>query len=222
MMEDEAGEAAQTGNLVHSAAAEYHRTGNIEEALKALDADRAKFPDGDPKKAIKIFTNYSADPRNQGVTCLAVEKHVELVLAPAPDDPSGLPIHIEGTLDQVRVRNEKNILADIKTGYRLNAQETVAEYLVQQACYWLAAEQTLGITIHEAELIHTPAYEKNRGNPFLPTKLTKNSVLVLLSGVVSLVSLIRKGHPIFRPGDPCDYCPLKNYDNCYHFARGIL
>lgn len=229
MHETVSSDAAQTGNLVHSAAAVYHRSlgdpedQRVKEALDALQAARDEFPQGDEEKATKIFISYSSDPKNQRAECVEVETHVDLVLAPAPDDPTGEPIVVSGTLDQIRKEGDRLTIHDIKTGSRLNPQETVQEYLIQQAAYLLAARQSLSLDIQRAVLIWTPAYEKAKGQPFLPTGLTVKSAEVLMGSVVALVAQIRRGYPIFRPSpESCRYCPLKSYDNCFSFARGIM
>lgn len=210
------GAAADTGNLVHSAAAAYHRAGNDREAgIAALAAARDAFPAGDPEKAGAIFRKYADDPRNQTAVCTFVEEKVKLTLAAHPTDPTGEPVVVAGTLDQVR-RDEDGVqrVYDIKTGYALDAEETILKYMIQQAAYTLAAQQTLDPAVQPGYCIYTPGYEKPRGRRFLDLKLTRDVCILLLSAVVIQVAAVRRGEPVFNPGDACKWCPQKSFAKC--------
>lgn len=220
--------AAQTGNLVHSAAAEFHRTvGDLDvrtgAGLAALQRAREEFPGGDPEKAVAIYTAYSRDPKNQTAVCLFVEEPVTLRLAPAPDDPTGEPIVIRGTLDQVRLEADgRKRVYDIKTGSAKDYNETLDEYILQQAAYTLAARQQLDPDVLPGEIIYTPGYERPRGRRFLPLSIGIPECYLLMQGIVSQVALIRRGVPIFTPSaGSCKYCPVRPYTNCLTHFRGV-
>lgn len=212
--------AAQTGNLVHSAAAEYHRiTGTVDQrteaGLAAIAAARDQFPDGNQEKAKTIFTAYAADKTNQEADVTHVEFPVRLDL----ESPDGVPIVIQGTLDQIR----SGKVWDIKTGGRLDANQTVEEYLVQQAVYTLAARQTTGLDIQPGGIIYTPGYEKPRGRRHLPLTISVEQCKLIVTGVVPIVVALRQGTPQFRPSaEACKYCPVRPFSNCLSMFKGVF
>lgn len=218
MVNDEGGDAAQTGNLIHAAAAAFHRTAasmgvkaRTEEGLAALEAARQSFPDGHRENAVATFRSYAEDKENQDADCPWVEQPIRLEIAAAPGDPTGEPIVIVGTLDQVR-RGKDGVLRlwDIKTGSRRTGNESLEAYAIQQACYLLAARQKLAGDIMPGGLIYTPGYEKKYAKRFFPYTLTVDECMILVSTVPHTVSLIRSGVPLFRPGvDTCEYCRYK-------------
>lgn len=232
--ESEGGAAAQTGNLVHDAAEHYHKTkGTLaqrtEAGLAALEAARAEFPAGDPEKAREIFRAYAQDRENIEAEVLWVEQQVTLTLAADPGDPTGEPIVITGTLDQVRRDKADGVLRvwDIKTGDYKSGDENVLDYLTQQAVYTLAARATLDPTIDIGGLIYTPAYFKARSKVHLPNTMTVEQAEDLLLTVPAVVSMIRRGLPIFRPEvDHCKFCDVKRnlgkpFPKCRTHYRGI-
>lgn len=214
MVNDEGGPAAQTGNLIHSAAAAFHRAAasmgveaRTEEGLAALERARQTFPDGNAGTAEEAFRAYAADEENIKADVAWVEQKVELILSAAPGDPTGEPIVILGSLDQIR-RDQKGVLRlwDIKHTAK-SGDEALEAYAVQQACYLLAARQHLAATVQPGGLIHTPSYKKKYAKKFLRYTMTDDDVMILVTAMTYSVSLIRQGVPIFRPGtDTCQYC----------------
>ena len=230
--ENEAGEPAQTGNLVHSAAAAYHRlkaagthtdAQRLEAGLAALEAARQEFPEGNPEKAVRIFRSYASDPENIKAETPWVEQKVVIELEPAPNDPTRQPVVIIGTLDQIRRYPDGSLrLWDIKTGNGKDPVESVNEYLIQQAAYLLAAREKLDPRIMSGGLLYTPGYEKPRGRRHLPIKTTPEQAALLLVPVVYAVAEIRRGIPAFRPGaDSCKHCPHRPYSQCLPMLRGL-
>jgi len=220
--ESDGGVAAQTGNLVHSAAAAFHNHKDLEAGLAALEAARLEFPRGDPEKADKIYRAYAADPKNNEAEVVWCERKVRLDLAPAPGDPTGEPVVIEGTLDQVRRESGVLRVWDIKTGDRLGPEENLDDYLIQQAVYVLAARQTLDPTIEPGGLIYTPGYSKPRGRRFIPYTLTIEQLRLFVTPVVHAVSLIRQGIPAFRPSaENCRWCDYRPFTQCSRVYKGI-
>lgn len=216
--------AAQTGNLVHAAVAEYHRKAADPAAgLEALTAAREQFPDGDWRKAETIFTAYAADPVNQNAQVFVVEHPVRLVLAPAADDPTGEPVVVEGTLDQIRIGGDGiPRVWDVKTGERLPADETVDEYLIQQAAYTLAARESVEPDVEPGGIIYTPNYSKPRGRRHLPLKIDVETCKMLMIAVVDVVATIRRGTPLFRPSaESCRYCPVRPFTQCSAMFKGV-
>lgn len=218
MVNDEGGSAAQTGNLIHAAAAAFHRTAasmgvnaRTEEGLAALEAARKSFPDGHRENAIEAFRAYAKDEENIQADCPWVEQRIEFQIAAAPTDPTGEPIVIVGTLDQVRRAKDGTLrLWDIKTGSRRTGNESLEAYAIQQACYLLAARQKLADNIQPGGLIYTPGYEKKYGKRFFPYTLTVEECMILVSTVAYSIALIRSGIPTFRPGvDTCEYCKYR-------------
>lgn len=227
--EEGGGEAAQTGNLVHTAAAVFHRTVGSpqqreEAGLEALQQDRVRFPLGLADKAASIFRSYAADPKNVDAEVPWVEQSVTLRLPAHPLDPTGRDVVSKGTLDQVRRdrRDGKLKVYDIKTGSALDPRMTVAKYLIQQATYVLAARQTLDPEIQPGDIIWTPGYAKGpRARVFLPQGLTVELCELLLYDVTRQIAEIRSGTPIFRPGDACKFCELSDFDTCSSKYKGL-
>lgn len=226
--DSEGGEAAQTGNLVHSGAAAFHKlkgelTDRIAASQAALEAAREQFPEGDAKKASVILANYTADSANQKAEVEWCEETVRLCLEPHSSDPTGQPVVILGHLDQVRRLDGKRSVWDIKTGYRLGAEATVLEYMVQQATYVLAARSSLAEDIEPGGIIYTPGYEKARSRVFLPLPLTVESCKMLLAPLPLFVSLIRQGRPVFRPSpESCQWCEHKVFPRCVKKFAGFF
>lgn len=222
------GAAAQTGNLLHEAVAAFHRCASsmavrnrTEEGLAALEAARQKFPDGDAAKARNWFAAYVADEANQSADVPWVEQPVELKLAAAEFDPTGEPIVVVGTLDQIRRGSDGTLsLWDLKTGSRRTGKESLTAYAVQQAVYLLAARECLSPDVEPGGLIYIPGYEKRLGKRFFPYAITVDECMLLVQHLVYTVALVRSGVPIFRPGvDTCEYCPCGTYDVCLPMYR---
>lgn len=219
--------AADTGSLMHAGAAAYHKTVGDEDFRKqvgeeSLIASLDKFPEGNVEKALDIFRSYAADPKNSGANVVFVEEPVRLVLPCAPNDPTGQDVVFQGTLDQVREFQGTLQVWDIKTGAGKDANQSLSEYLLQQAVYTLAARQTLSPNIQTGGLIYTPGYEKPRGRRFLPLGLNVEQCTSLLTPLVHIVSLIRQGVPLFTPSaGACMYCPVRPYTNCIPMYQGV-
>lgn len=220
--------AADTGSLMHAGAAAYHRTqGDLpfreEAGLDAIDASTSKFPLGNVENAKAIFKDYAADPKNQEADVVWVEEPVRLVLPPAPGDPTGEEVVFQGTLDQVRRFEGALQVWDIKTGAGKDPNESLDEYLLQQAVYTLAARQTLNPEVGTGGLIYTPGYEKPRGRRFLPLGISVAQCELLMVPLVHLVSLVRQGVPVFTPSaGACKYCSVRRYTNCFPMYQGVF
>lgn len=226
--DDEGGSAAQTGSLVHEAAAAFHRAASAmgvnartEEGLAAIEAARQKFPDGNAEKARTIFAAYAADPQNAQAEVIWVEQQVRLELPPAPIDPTGLPVVVAGTLDQIRRDRDGTLrLWDIKTGSAHDGFASLLHYEVQQATYLLAGRATLAPDLQPGGLIYTPGYEKKHARRFFDYEHSVEDAELLVAAVTWTVALIRSGQAIFRPGiDTCRWCRFKSPKECLPYYR---
>lgn len=220
--ESEGNRAAQTGNMFHDLAEAYHKHKGDEDArvaagLAALAKAREDFPEGDEAKAVRHYRAYVADPENQTAKVIYCEQPVRLVLDPDPSDPTGKPVVIAGTLDQVRLHKDGRLRVwDTKTGDAKKLHEYVDEYLIQQACYTLAAIQTLDPAITPGGLIWTPAYFSARSTVHKEMPLTVDTCRVLLDAIPYYVARIRQGHPVFVPAaEHCKWCDVRPWPTCH-------
>lgn len=233
--EDDAGEAAHTGNLMHSAAAAFHnhpdesQEKRVALGLDALDADRDKFRNGDPDRAAKIFKRYAEDKANQTAVCLKVEQRIVCRIPPVPFDPTGEPVYVRGTLDQLRLLPSGDLaVMDIKTGKRYYGKLALNHYMTQQAAYVLGAMQTWGKTefagkrIRPGALICTDGYFRPKGKQFWWHKWTEEDLADLLAPVAVQVAAARLGYLSLQPGGACDWCEHKDLSNCLHFKKNHL
>lgn len=139
-VDEEGGEAAQTGSLTHEGVAAFHKTQNksLEErkraAWEAINAARKKFPLADENETRLFITPYMDDARNINANCIAVEEEIHFTLSPHEIDESQLPIYVKGTLDQLRLINGQAYVYDLKTGKR-SGWEMIHDYAIQMAAY---------------------------------------------------------------------------------------
>jgi hypothetical protein len=230
------GEAAQTGNLLHSGAADYHRLKMMDPAateearrevgLKALEEARAKFPGGDLRRAKKHYEAYVADPKNQEATVIRCEEKVRCELPPAPFDPTGRPVVIRGTLDQLRLVDGTLQVYDIKTGKAFYGWKALDHYMTQQAAYVLAAKQTYGkdhpgVTFEPGGLICTEGYvSATASQVYWFHKWSFDDIPLILQNVVNQVAAARMQRLGFTPSsDACRWCEHKNFSNCTSFFK---
>lgn len=228
------GEAADTGNLVHSAAAAYHLSQGQPEAEReslgdvALDRDREKFRHGDPERASKIFRRYVQDKANQAADCVKVEQRIVCRIPPVPWDVTGQPIYVRGTLDQLRRLKSGDLsVYDIKTGKNYYGKKALDHYLTQQAAYTLGAIQTWkaefpGVRIRPGALICTDGYFRPKGKAFWAHKWTEDDCLALLEPVAVQIAAARMGVICKQSGDHCHWCEHKEPAGCLHFTKNHL
>lgn len=248
--EDEGGPAAQTGSLVHAAIAAFHlepdESKRVAAAVATLQTAAAKFPRSDPTDA-RIFTEaYICDPRNataQFVTMQedrkrrdgtilragqpAIEVPVSLKLAPHRIDPTGEPIYVAGTLDQIRIENCGELIWDYKSG-KPSGLEMIHDYAIQQASYWCAARASGFPDIGMGGLIRGMSY-RARGavlpspaGVFWSMPFNYDGATALLARVRLHVALIRMGEIDFGPASWCTYCEQKGLDSCIPTANKKL
>lgn len=230
------GEAAQTGNLMHSGAADYHRMkmndpnvtedARREAGLRALEAARDRFPAGDVKRAKKHLEAYIADPKNSEAKVVRCEERLKCRLPPAPFDPTFQPVVIRGTVDQLRLVDGELQVYDIKTGKGFYGYKALDHYMTQQAAYVVAAKQTWGdqypgVPVEPGGLICTEGYVSSTASQvFWFHKWSYDDIPLILQNVVNQVAMARMQRLGFTPStDACRWCEHKNFSNCTGFFR---
>jgi hypothetical protein len=145
---------------------------------------------------------------------------VRLVLPPAGGDPTGREVVIEGTIDQVRRRDGRLLVYDVKTGATPGWQMLHA-HLFQVVAYAAAATAELGEPVEPGCLIRTQGYRKKGVRPadapegvFWPFGLTPGRCRVFLDQVRDLVARVRRGDVSFGPGPHGAYRPLQGVRGC--------
>jgi hypothetical protein len=226
-IEDNSGKAADTGSALHRGAAEWHLKGkDVNSAVKALRDSIAEFPLADLDDAEKQFRAYASDPRNFTAIVPFVEKKIEIALAPAPNDPTGEMIYVNGTLDQIREAEFQSDLWevwDLKSSAR-DIGSILHAYTFQLALYTLAAVPLVppGKRLRPGGFIRTRTYLKRGVDPttsplgvFISVPWGLDHCDRLLDAVRNQVALIRgAGRIHLGPGEHCNYCPAKGIDTC--------
>ncbi|AMV28825.1 PD-(D/E)XK nuclease superfamily protein [Gemmata sp. SH-PL17] len=228
---DEGGPAAQTGSMVHAGVEAFHAepdaTKRVAAAVAAMHGAAGKFPLADPTEARLYLEPYLLDPRNENAAVVALEHKVALVLPPHDLDPTGLPIHIRGTLDQIRDENGRLLVCDLKTG-QTTGWQMIHDYAYQQAAYVLAARASGFPAAEPGYLIRAYGY-RARGAK-LPSPdgvqwwlpLDVAACVALMDRVRLQIALIRRGEIDYGPGTHCTFCPLKGLDSCVPKANTKL
>jgi hypothetical protein len=232
--EEGGGAAAQTGNLVHSAANMFHLLPEAEQAqrleagLAALEQARERFPIGEVGRAKKIFEAYANDKENKEAKVIRNESKVTAKLPPAPFDPTGLPVVIRGTLDQVRLINGVPKVFDIKTGRMYYGKIALDHYMTQQAAYVVAADQTWGAEfaaeglprVEPGALICTDGYFRPMGQVQWHHSWEFDDIPLILQNVVVQVAAARQKMVSMIPSvDSCRWCEFKKFQVCKSFYQ---
>jgi hypothetical protein len=245
IQDDEGGIAAQSGNLTHEGVAAFHIfQGTLEERKKAawgaIARATGKFPLAEINEVRLFITPYMSDPRNidaefirygdppEGRTDnLSIERQLDFTLPPHPIDPTGRPIYMQGTYDQIRKNQRGKInslkLADLKTGKK-TGWEMLHDYAIQQACYVYGAKQTIPelAGLDCAMLMRNHGYrtrEKNSNSPdgvFWEMLFLTDAewVDLVLENARLHVALYRMGEITLGSGPHCTYCEFGGLVNC--------
>jgi hypothetical protein len=213
---EEGGVAGDTGSAVHAAAAAFHRGSSVMEALAAMAARKAEFPLADMGDAAAMFVQYAADVRNSGAQMALVEEPIAFDIAPADGDPTGMPIHVEGRVDQVR-RHADGVVRtwDIKSSKK-DPLDVLHSSTLQMAAYTVGASIKLGIDVQPGGII---AVRRYRGDPshsqvFYSHAWTLADCEHILEPVRRAVADVRRGRVHHLPGELCKYCHLRSPDVC--------
>lgn len=220
LLEDRSGAAADTGSATHAAVEHWHQHGDTQAALDSVRAGLAKFPLAELDEVRLHFTPYTLDPRNR-VRLVVNEMPVEFTLDPADRDPTGLPIHVRGTLDQIRRGPDGRLyLWDLKTSKK-DGYTLLHEHALQLAAYCVGAASKLNETVYPGGIIRSRGWRTRGCDPttapagvFFHAEITPDVIPLLLDTVRESVASIRAGEITVGPGDQCSYCPAGGLASC--------
>lgn len=223
-------------------------------AFDAMRRALPEYPLADESECRLFLTPYVCDPNNQRATFAtvpaeylnhpagpgaghpdagkvklgqpAIELPIRVQLSPHPLDPTGQPIVIDGTLDQLRIVDGRPKVCDAKTGQPTGVQ-MMHDYAYQMAAYTVAARQFWPNT-EPGYLIRLRRYRERTAS--LPTPegvewsmpYMAADCMMVLDQVRINVALIRSGQVNFGPGVQCTYCPHKGLDGCIPKAKQKL
>lgn len=219
-VEDGSRAPAETGQAVGRIIELYHKAGEhagaLEEAMRVTLAEAPeKFPQADLDAARTMALGYCADPRNRGVVVPdSCELEVRLTLPPAPEDPTGQPVELQGHVDQLR-RGPNGVLRvwDTKSG-KPGGIELLYSAAWQLAAYALAATETLGQTVLPGGVIRLRAYDGGprakppaEANAHFEAPWSLDQCRTMLATAVQEIAWLRAGLIHLRPGLHCMYCP---------------
>jgi hypothetical protein len=215
---DDSGPAAQTGTLVHRAAEKFHETKDVASGLERMNEVAPQCPLGDVAEAAALYLQYVADPRNRDAEVILCEQQISFTIAPDPSDITGQPIHIVGTLDQVRNYRGKPHLFDIKTSTR-DGVTLLAEHEIQVACYCIGASILLKQEVQPGALILPRKYGSRdpRMEPagvFFHFSWSYSDIETMFIGIRKNIAAIRAGQYWMLPGDWCRFCHQRSPDLC--------
>jgi hypothetical protein len=211
----ESGAAADTGSAMHAAAAHMHRGFSVSECISHMHSCSNDYPRADLNDAVAMFLSYAADTRNQ-VEVRYVEQPIAFNIAPAPHDPTGLPIHIIGTMDQVRVIGGKLYLWDIKTSKR-DPMDVIYETMFQAAAYCIGGTILAGTNVLPGGII-TPRKYGKKGYDTAPTHHPFHwsfaDIESILEPVRNTVAMVRSGKLYHMPTADCKWCHQRTPELC--------
>lgn len=205
---EESRAAADTGSLVHLAAAHWHKEGQLPSLNKCFEVMREglkQFPLGDIQDAKVLFSDYYQDEKNKNCEFLAIEQEVTFRIPPAKSDKTQKEIVIKGHCDQIRLNKKlnRNEVWDLKST-KYAPSQVFSSYIIQLAAYGFAAEQTLKIPIDLGGWVFLRQYGKK--NPFYRANLRKEMLLSTFTLLAEKIALIRNGVININPGEVCLYC----------------
>ncbi len=224
MIDDPSGKAADTGSAAHKAVKLWHDNGqDYSAALKGMGEAIAEYPLADLHEAELHFRPYTKDPRNVKADIVSTETKVKFQISPAWNDPTGEPIWVKGTLDQIRRENGRKYVWDLKTG-NPEGWDMLNDHALQLAGYTLAA----GLDVHPGGIIRSRGWRK-RGvkaedapdGVFWPALFTRADCDRMLDAVRFVVAAIRAGKPYANPGDHCGYCRAMSTETCLPRLRSL-
>lgn len=230
--EEEGGAAAQNGSATHAGIAAFHQhkgdhAERVAAAFAALRGSLPRFPLADYDECRLFLTPYCVDPRNTNAAIVAVEQPVKFTIPPHPIDRTREPIHVQGTLDQIRAEGGKLLVWDAKTGQPTGLQ-MMHDHAYQLAAYTLGARQCGFPTAEPGGLIRLRRYRERTAELPSPSGIywhmpfSAADCEMLLDQVRMNVALIRMGYVNFGPGIHCTYCPHKGLDGCIPKAKQKL
>lgn len=215
--DDGSGPAAQTGSLIHAGADAFHKHESEKAGLEALEASAPGFPLADRTRAEKHYRAYVSDPKNKNAKVVQCEQKVRIEIPPSPLDPTGMPVIIRGTLDQIRQDSDGyKTVWDIKTGATYYGVRALNHYVAQQAAYTLAG----GEDVFPGGLICTEGYFKKPPKVFFKYTCTKVDMMYIMEQVADIVARARMGRIWRNSGDSCERCVHKSFEKCTDYMKG--
>ncbi len=214
------GPAADTGSAVHKAVAAWHRNGHRDsDALGAMRSAIVEYPLADLHDAELSFLPYARDKRNREEEVVLVEARVDFTLPPWPSDPTQAPIHIQGTLDQVRRRGGILVCMDLKTG-KPEGYDMMLDHEAQLAAYAHGATRMLGEFVGMGAIVRTRGY-RTRANMSVVSPpgvfwwyTIPDNGASILDTVRYRVAEVRSGARWLSPGAWCQFCPHGGREKC--------
>lgn len=229
---DSSGKAADTGSAVHAAAQAFHTFSqkDVEAALQAMRARGLEYPLADFQDAEDQFRAYCEDPRNARADVKLIEEKIAFEIPPHKLDTTKEAIHVVGTLDQLRVVDNRLSIYDIKTS-TIDGWQLLQNHAFQIAAYSYGAELKLGEPVHPGALIRTRTYlqktmqDGGKRVKCLPASQCPPGVFwnfawgrkerdAMLSLLAFVVSRVRQGEVAPRPGEMCKWCFLGGVEGC--------
>ena len=241
---DERGDnyAAQVGSATHSAIAEWHRSsGDEKRAISVMMKDiKEKYTliekGAGAEEALEMFLRYSRDPRNIGIDTPIIEEKSSFSIPAHKKDPTGQPIVIQGTLDQLRYDSRKKAyyVYDIKT-IKLGGGDLICNHSLQIHLYTFTALATMarkGIKdapIFPGSIVRTRSYltrknekEVSPSDVFWPIPSSFKAGYYILASIQEYVRRVRSGELDASPNEGCKYCPSGGFDFCTKRAEKFL
>lgn len=181
---------------------------------------------------------YCADPRNEPEVVVesSMEAEVELLLDPAPEDPTGEPILLVGHVDQIRREPDGTLrLWDVKSG-AADGLPMLFSHAWQLAAYTLACRATLGEPVLPGGIIRLRGYDSKskKAEALDPDWLESRPVFfdapwsidaceAMMANVAQAVAWIRLGIVSTTPGPHCGWCPATGPHLCdTRLLEGVL
>lgn len=214
--EDEGGVAGDTGSAMHKAAAAMHRGKDAAASLEVMQGMVHEYPRADLQDAAAMFLSYTADDRNRTAESLLVEEKIAFQIAAAEDDPTGAPIQVVGTLDQVRLTDGVPHLWDIKTSKK-DPLLLLRKHQMQLAAYCVGATIRLGRTVQPGGVLCPRRYKSSSPSTspvFYHAAWTFDDIEQILLPVRRIVAEIRRGVVWHTPNEDCDWCIGRSPDLC--------
>lgn len=222
-VQDEGGQAGDTGSATHAAVHAFHKGLGLAACLEAMGARVREYPKADMTDAAGLFLAYARDHRNVDARVLLAEHPVSFTIAPAAHDPTQAPIQVEGTLDQVRDDGPYGPrLYDLKTSKK-DPHEVLLHSVFQIAAYCVGASIALNRVVQPGALIMPRRYKSDgSGAVFHFFAWTFDDVPQILEGVRNAVADIRAGRIHHVPSADCVWCPARTPDVCLPKLRRTM
>lgn len=216
---ESSGAAADTGTAVHCGIKAFHDGDSPSQCLQRMQDCKAQdFPLAAMEEAAAMFLSYATDRRNIEAEVVLCEQEITYEIAAAETDPTGAPIVIEGTVDQVRRERGKLKLWDAKSS-KLNPDLVRIAAGMQAAGYCIGATFKLGETVHPGGVIALRQYKSGTDNQQAPVfrhfSWEFEDIEQILLPLRLAVANIRAGRLYHIPTEGgCMFCRMKSPDLC--------